>query len=97
VVIVSVVVPGDDDVGVVVAGAKAQVAAAGNPEQEKVTDCVKPPDAATEIWYVVLRPAITVADCGLEEIEKSEGAAVAPVPERVTMWGLPAALSVICN
>jgi hypothetical protein len=52
-------------------GLNAAVAPAGRPEAENVTDCAEPDVTAVETVEVAELPAVTVADDGLAEIEKS--------------------------
>jgi len=49
---------------------------------------LNPPAGATVNWYVVLPPAATLAEAGLDNTVKSS-----PVPESATECGLPCALS----
>lgn len=75
---VSVVVAALAPVGVTVVGAKLQVVLDGNPEQAKLTACVKPPDGWMDRVVVVELPLATVALSG-DRLRVKSGAATVTV------------------
>ncbi len=76
--------------GVTVAGDKLHVAPLGRPEQESATDELNaPPSGLTLTLKLPPWPCLMVAELGLTATAKSM-----PVPDRLTVWGFPGALSV---
>lgn len=79
--------------GTGVAGLKTQVESAGSPEQDRPTELLKAPPSAESVTIKLTEdPRWTDALGGDTEIEKS-----APVPVRLTVCGLPEALSLNVN
>lgn len=97
VAMVRVVLAAEGPLGVTVAGEKLQEAPAGSPLQAKLTDWLKPFDGDTDSVKALDCPALSIADCGVADTEKSGGGALAPVPVRPICCGEPLALSVIAS
>jgi len=72
-------------------GETLQVAAVGVPAHDSDTVPDRPPVPFTESLYVALWPAVTVAE--LDDPEAVVKVKSLPVPVRLTLCGLPAALS----
>ena len=67
------VVEATPPLGVMLAGEKVQLEAAGNPVQEKPTVEAKSPTGLTVMLKVADWPALRVALCGVAPMVKSEG------------------------
>lgn len=64
-------------------GLKLALAPAGNPLTLKVTLLANPPEPVTVAVYDVFPPAVTVAEAGVAETEKSPGGFTTSVTEAV--------------
>jgi hypothetical protein len=73
-------------------GETVHVERLGAPAQLRDTVWLKPPPGETEMEYVAVWPAVTVAVGATDAIEKSS-----PVPLSATVCGLPGPLSLIVN
>jgi hypothetical protein len=63
-------------VGLQLVGEKLQLVPLGNPEQEKLTDCVVPVNKVAVTVVVALSPGITLPKDGLTDKEKSNASSV---------------------
>lgn len=76
----------DDPEPVTEAGLKLALAPAGNPLTLKLTLLANPPDPVTVAVYDVFPPAVTVAEAGVAEMEKSPTTGAFTTSVTVVVW-----------